>query len=90
MQMLENKSKISTIALILVLTFSAIFAVLPVAISQEPGTKQTFCILDMVPNPVGVNQEILLTYGITDFTVKPQMGADKFCENLCPFVLICG
>jgi len=67
MKKLQNKTKISTIALILVLTISAIIVVLPAATAQAYDlTKQTYAYIGAVPNPVGVNQEVLLHVGITD------------------------
>jgi len=64
MKKLENKTKIATIALILVLTISAILVALPVATAQ--ATKITYAFIGAVPNPVGVNQMVLLHVGITD------------------------
>ncbi len=58
----RNKSKLSTIALILVLAISATLAILPIAAAQ----KGTVCYLGAIPNPVGVNQQVLLHVGITD------------------------
>ncbi|MHC3128696.1 MAG: PQQ-like beta-propeller repeat protein [Candidatus Bathyarchaeota archaeon] len=65
MKKLEIKTKIATIALILVLTISAIIVALP-ATAQEPPTKETYAFIGAVPNPVGVNQQVLLHVGITD------------------------
>jgi hypothetical protein len=59
----ETKT-ISTITLILVLITSVTFAALQVATAQEPSTKETFPFINAVPNPVGVNQEVLLHVGI--------------------------
>ena len=57
----------STITLILVLTISTILVALPAATAQEPNlTKQTYAFIGAIPNPVGVNQEVLLHLGITD------------------------
>ena len=64
----ENKSKIATIALILMLTISAILVTLPAATAQEYDySKTTYAYIGATPNPVGVNQEILLHIGITDY-----------------------
>jgi outer membrane protein assembly factor BamB len=66
MQNLRNKSKISTIALILILTISAIFVALPIATAQEPTTKMAFPYIGAVPNPSWVGHETLLHVGITE------------------------
>jgi hypothetical protein len=69
------KTKLSTIALILVLTISAILVALPVATAQETeGRKTTYPYVGAVPDPAGVNQQILLHVGITDNLAGPQYG----------------
>jgi len=57
------KTKLSTIALIIVLTTSAILVALPAATAQA-ATQTTYPFLGAVPNPVGVNQPVLLHVGI--------------------------
>jgi len=57
-----SKSKIFTIALILLLTISATLVALPAATAQE--SRKSYPFLGVVPNPVGVNQMILLHVGI--------------------------
>ncbi len=74
MKRLQLKTKISTIALILLLTLSATLVALPAVNAQTPGTTNTFAIIDFIPNPAGVNQQILITFGITAFTTRPQTG----------------
>jgi hypothetical protein len=64
MKISVNKSKISTIAFILLLAISAIIVALPSVSAQQ--TKTTFPYLGVIPNPVGVNQPVLLHVGITD------------------------
>jgi len=97
MKKLTNKSKISTIALILLLTISAIVVALPTATAQPPGPfrKQTYAFLGAVPNPVGVDQTVLLHIGI--FHPTPGLGyswedltvtvtkPDSTTETLGPF-----
>jgi len=63
MKISKNKTKISTIALVLVLTISAILVALPAATAQ--GTWKTYPFIGVIPNPVGVNQMVLLHIGIT-------------------------
>ena len=72
--MKKDQTKIVTIALGLVLVISTLLVILPLVGSQAQGTKQTFAIIDFIPNPAGVNQPILITFGITDFTTRPQEG----------------
>jgi hypothetical protein len=62
MNMDRNKSKLSTIALILVLAISTTLAILPIAAAQ----KGTVCYLGAIPNPAGKDQQVLLHVGITD------------------------
>jgi len=59
---LRNKSKLSTIALTLILTISAILVILPSASAQE--TQTTYPFLGAVPNPVGRGQTVLFHLGI--------------------------
>jgi outer membrane protein assembly factor BamB len=65
MNKLHCKTKLSTIALILVLTISAILVVLPAATAQEPPRQKTYAFVGAIPNPVGVNEQTLLHVGIT-------------------------
>ena len=68
MKKVYYKSKISTIALILLLTISATLVALPAATAQEiEYSKTTYAYIGAIPNPVGVNQELLLHVGIMDF-----------------------
>ena len=74
MKELYCKTKLSTIVLILVLTISAMLVALPTAIAQEPATRKTYAYIGAIPNPVGVNQEILIHFGITHPVDWPQTG----------------
>jgi hypothetical protein len=73
MKKYKNKIEISTIALILILTFSAIIIVLPTATAQDVR-KASHAVCGVNPNPVGVNQEVLIWLGITDFVAHPKPG----------------
>jgi hypothetical protein len=65
---IENKlQKSSTIALILVLIISAILVALPIINAQELPSKKTYALCRAMPNPIGVNQEVLLHVGLTDY-----------------------
>ncbi|MCW4021804.1 MAG: hypothetical protein NWF02_01405, partial [Candidatus Bathyarchaeota archaeon] len=71
MKLNKINKKIVSIALVLVFTLSASFVVAP-AIAQppassDPQTVHTYCYLGAIPNPVGVNQQVLLHVGITDY-----------------------
>ena len=70
----QKKSKISTIALILLLTLSAIIIALPSATAQEPLHTMAFAFANAMPNQVGVNQQVLIHYGIHLPTLWPQTG----------------
>ena len=77
MKHLESKTKISTIAIITILTLSAIIIALPAVNAQYggPGTTwNTWAICSAVPDTVGVNQPVLLAYGLTRQTAWPQSG----------------
>jgi hypothetical protein len=75
MKKLCDKTKISTIALILVLTISAIVVALPAVTAQSP-TKKTFAYIGAVPNPVGVKQMVLFHVGITENLYSADQGWD--------------
>ncbi|PVX25914.1 MAG: hypothetical protein CW691_03120 [Candidatus Bathyarchaeum sp.] len=73
MKNIQKTSKFSTIALVLMLTISAVIVVLPTASAQMPPPaeaipthKQSYPYIGAIPNPVGVNQQVLLHVGITD------------------------
>jgi len=69
-----TKLTIATIALILLLTVSAILVALPAATAQDVGSKKTYAFLGVVPNPVGVNQQVLLHVGVTQELQNVAMG----------------
>lgn len=67
MQLIKNRIALNTIALLLILTFAISSVALPAATSQEfLGTKKTYAVVGLMPNPVGVGQEVLVWLGITD------------------------
>ncbi|MEM2108287.1 MAG: PQQ-binding-like beta-propeller repeat protein [Candidatus Bathyarchaeia archaeon] len=69
-----TKGKTATIALLLISAVFVSFAAIPISNAQVPRTKNTFCLIGALPNPVQVGKETLLWVGITDFTTRPQMG----------------
>ena len=64
--MKKLKSKISIISLILLLTISAFMVGLPSTVAQTQTVK-SYPFIGATPNPVGVNQQVLLHVGITDY-----------------------
>jgi len=57
----KNISKISTIALILVLAISAMLVALPVTIAQETTEITSYAYVLAIPDPVGVHQTTYIT-----------------------------
>ncbi len=57
MKILGNKSKVATIALVLVLTITALVTFLP---TVNAANIPTYAFLSVAPNPVGVNQEVTI------------------------------
>ena len=60
----ENKSKIATIALILVLTLSAVIVALPVSARDPPVDVPTVCYAYVTNDIIGVNQPTVVVYWI--------------------------
>ncbi len=57
MKNLRDRSKISAIAFVLLLSFSAMFIALPIVSAHDPQwTISTYAFLSVQPNPVGVGQ----------------------------------
>jgi hypothetical protein len=71
MNICKQKLKLSTIAIISVLTVSAIFVTLPAATAQE--SRITYPFLGAVPNPVGKGQPVLFHVGIFQQLSSAQM-----------------
>ncbi|MBT0159582.1 PQQ-binding-like beta-propeller repeat protein [Candidatus Bathyarchaeota archaeon A05DMB-2] len=53
----------TAIALLLIITISATLVILPAAQAQAPKQK-TYAVIDAIPNPVGVGEDVLLRFGI--------------------------
>jgi hypothetical protein len=66
-----KKTKTYTIGLILLLAISAFIIAIPSACAR---TKNSFPVCTFSSNPVGVNQQVLILYGIVDYTTWPQTG----------------
>jgi len=95
MKKTKQTKKISTIALILLLTMSVIVITLPAVTAQEVLRKKTYAIMGATPNPIGINQQVLLHFGITHQMTSAQYGweditvtvskPDGSTETLGPF-----
>ena len=71
----QVNSKIYTITLVLLLTLSALIIALPAATAQdEPIHTTAFAFINAMPNKVGVNQQVLIHFGIHLPTAWPQLG----------------
>ena len=65
MKILQKKSKIATIALILLLTFSATILAMPIVSAHDPPQEvPTFAYLSVEPNPIGVGQTATIIFWI--------------------------
>ncbi len=83
MKKLQLKTKISTIALILVLTISAILVALPAATAQVPMlTMKSYAYIGATPNPVGINQDTLIHVGITQERQNVTLGWENLTITL--------
>jgi len=78
----KTKTTITTTALILMLAISTTIVALPTAISQETPWKETFAVIGATPNPVGVNQEVLLWVGITDALASVELGWENITVSV--------
>jgi hypothetical protein len=74
MEKSKKYTKFVTINLTLILTISALLIALPAATAQELQSKNTYAFIGAVPNPVGVNQPVLLHVGIPDYLSSAEMG----------------
>ena len=75
--MTKTKSKIATtmITLLLVSTIAATLVALPTANAQATyRTKKSYAVVGLLPNPVGVGEEVLIWVGITDYVQNPTDG----------------
>jgi len=68
-----NKSKITTIAIILTLTISAVLVAFPSVYAQD-RVKATISYLGVMPNPVGINQPVLMHVGMMDSLSNVNLG----------------
>jgi hypothetical protein len=67
LNLLKNKSTISTIAILLVLSFAgSIFATTGIASAQE-REYTTFSFVDVIPKTAGVGQSVLINFGLLNY-----------------------
>ncbi|MGD9131742.1 MAG: PQQ-binding-like beta-propeller repeat protein [Candidatus Bathyarchaeota archaeon] len=79
----RTKRKISCISLILILTISATAIASHAAFAQDSyREKTTYAIIGATPNPVGVNQPVLLHIGITDYLVTVTDGWENLTVSV--------
>ena len=63
-----NKKTTAALSLLLIAVFLVSMFALPTSNSQTTTkTKATYAVCGLMPNPVGINQEVLLWIGITDY-----------------------
>ena len=80
MKILQKKSKISTIVLILILAFSATILALPIVSAHDPPwTIPSWTYIVCTPSPVGVGQQLFLVF-FADSVPRTASGAmgDRF------------
>jgi hypothetical protein len=68
------KTKTFIIPLILILTISTMLVAFPAATAQPGTTWPTFAVCSLIPDVTGVNQQVLISMGITRQTAWPQPG----------------
>ena len=75
--MKKTKIEILTIMTMIVLALSLVSVTFSIATAQpDSPTWTTYAFISAMPNPVGVGQEVLIYFGITDYTSWPKPGWD--------------
>lgn len=72
MKKIIKKSKIRSILVIFLLIFPIL--ALTTTVNAQEKTRVTYAFIGATPNPVGVNQEVLLHVGITDYLLVSEDG----------------
>jgi len=63
MQILKKKTKTSTIALVLMLTFAATFVALPIVSAHDPPWEvPTWSYISLVPDVIGIGQQMVIVF----------------------------
>ena len=68
----QVKSKIIVTLIVLLLMLSAIIVFLPFASAQD--SRKSYPFIGAIPNPVGINQEVLLHVGISEQRSSTEQG----------------
>jgi len=71
---LKGKFKACILLLLLTLTIATLLVGVSVANAQETPWKQTYAFIGAIPNPVGVGQEVLIHFGISDALARVDLG----------------
>jgi hypothetical protein len=68
MKTMKNKTKISAIAFVLMLTFGALAATLPTIYAHDPAWETpTWAFMSVAPSPLGVGQQALIVMWLNDY-----------------------
>jgi len=68
MKTLKNKSKISAITFVLLLTFAAVLVALPIVSAADPPLEiPVWCYVTVTNNPIGVNQQLVIVYWVNSY-----------------------
>ena len=63
MKIWNNKSKLSAIAFVIILTFAAIYVALPIVSAHDPAWEvPNWAYISVTNNPIGVNQQLVILY----------------------------
>ncbi len=68
MKVPRNKTKATLFALVLTLTFAVTFVALPIVSAHDPPWQTpTWAFLSVAPNPIGVNQQVIVVMWLNDY-----------------------
>jgi len=67
MKKITKNYKFANISICVMLIFSSLAIALPAVLGQNIENKTTYALCGANPNPIGVNQEVLIHVGITDY-----------------------
>ena len=71
---MSHRKKTALLVLSLVSAMAISLFAVQTSSAQQPGTKTTYAVCGVMPNPVGVGQDVLIWLGITDFVSYPKPG----------------
>jgi hypothetical protein len=79
MKSLKNKTKISIIAFVLMLTFAVSIFALPTVTAHDPAWQTpTWAFLSVAPNPIGAGQQIIIVMWLNDY---PRTAIGKYGDR---------